>query len=65
MKVKYFPDTDTLHIELSDRSVVETRDINEDVMIDIDDAGRVVGLTIEHATLGSTKLDFSYETISA
>ncbi len=65
MKVKYFEDTDTLYIELSDSKVVETKELNENLYIDLDAEGRVVSLTIEHAKAASGKLDFSYETVAA
>ena len=65
MKVKYFEDTDTLYVELSDSEVAETRELNENVYIDLDAEGRVVSLTIEHAKAPSGKLDFSYETVAA
>jgi len=65
MKLKYFADTDTLYIELSDAEIVETRELNENLYIDLDAEGRIVSLTIEHAKAASGKLDFSYETIAA
>ena len=65
MKVKYFEDTDTLHVELSDSEVVETKELNENLYVDLDADGRVVSLTIEHAKATSGNLDFSYETIAA
>jgi len=65
MKVKYFEDTDTLHVELSDSNVVETKELNENLYVDLDADGRVVSLTIEHARATSGKLDFSYETVAA
>jgi len=65
MKVKYFIETDTLHIKLNDREATETTELNENVLVDIDKDGKVVGLTIEHAMEHSGKLDFSYETSAA
>jgi uncharacterized protein YuzE len=65
MKVKYFEDTDTLFIKLSEKSPVETRELNENVMLEIDENGKVVGLTVEHAKEQSGGMDFSYETIAA
>jgi len=66
MKVRYFADTDTLHIQLNDRDVEETRDLNDNVLIDLDRDGIVVGLTIEHAREQSgASLDFSYEPSAA
>ncbi len=65
MKVKYFEDTDTLFIKLSEKSPVETRELNENVMLEIDENGKVVGLTVEQAKEQSGGMDFSYETIAA
>jgi len=65
MKVKYFVDTDTLYVRLNDREAVETTELNENVLIDLDGNGKVVALTIEHAMEQSGKLDFSYETSAA
>ena len=36
MKVKYFSDTDTLYIELCSAEVDETRDLDEDTLLDLD-----------------------------
>jgi uncharacterized protein YuzE len=49
MKIRYFADTDTLHLELNNREVVETREINENTLIDLDADGNLVALTLEHA----------------
>ena len=49
MKAKYFSDTDTLYLELRDSKVTDTRDLDEDTLLDYDADGRVVGITIEHA----------------
>jgi uncharacterized protein YuzE len=65
MKVKYFIETDTLHIQLNDRPAAETTEVNENLLVDIDQDGKVVSLTIEHAMEHSGKLDFSYETSQA
>lgn len=65
MKVKYFIETDTLYIKLNDREAAETTELNENILVDIDQGGKVVGLTIEHAMERSGRLDFSYETNAA
>ncbi|NOZ62804.1 MAG: DUF2283 domain-containing protein [Calditrichaeota bacterium] len=65
MKIKYFEDTDTLYIELSDHEVAETKELNENLYVDLDADGRVVSFTIEHAKASSGKFDFSYETVAA
>lgn len=49
MKIKYFEDMDTALIEFSDQSAHETRDINENIYIDLDSNGNLVGMTIEYA----------------
>jgi len=49
MKILYFPDTDTALIQLSDGEVHETKEINENLYLDLDENGNVVSMTIEHA----------------
>lgn len=50
MKIRYFPDTDTLYINLRDKPSTETEEISEEVIVDFDAEGSVVGITIDHAT---------------
>ena len=49
MNVKYFKDTDTALLEFSDHQVEETREISENIYIDLDRKGDLVSMTIEHA----------------
>jgi len=49
MKARYFEDTDTLYLELSDREPAQTEQLNENVQLELDKDGKVVGLTVEHA----------------
>ena len=49
MKIRYFPDTDTLYIEFRSAGVAETRDLDEDTLLDLDAAGKICGITVEHA----------------
>jgi uncharacterized protein YuzE len=65
MKVRYFEDTDTLYIELSDKEPARTEELNDNVLLELDENGKVVGLTIEHAKQTQGKFDFSYETVAA
>ena len=51
MKVKYFKDTDTALLEFSSGEVAETREINENIYVDLDAHGNLVNMTIEHAKL--------------
>ena len=48
MKIRYFPDTDTLHIALADRISSCSEAISENLIVDFDEQGRPVGLTLEH-----------------
>ena len=65
MKIRYFAGTDTLFIELRDASVAETRDLDENTVLDIDVDGNVCAITIEHASQRADSPKFSYEQIAA
>jgi uncharacterized protein YuzE len=49
MKIRYFSDTDTALIEFSEAPVAETKEITENLYIDLDKNGNLVSMTIEHA----------------
>jgi uncharacterized protein YuzE len=62
MKLHYYPETDSLYIELTDAPGAEAREIVQGLVADFDADGNVVGLDIDHA---SRKLDLSkVETIA-
>jgi len=62
MKLHYYPETDSLYIELVDAPGVETREVVQGLVVDLDAKGNVVGLDIDRA---SEKLDLSkIETIA-
>ncbi|MBF0376296.1 MAG: DUF2283 domain-containing protein [Desulfamplus sp.] len=63
MKIKYFSDTDTALVEFSDKVIEETREISENVYIDIDRKGNLVSMTIEHAKEYANLPDLSYQQI--
>lgn len=63
MKIKYFEDTDTLYIEFRDAEILETRDYDDNTLIDIDATGQVCGITLEHAKQRVDLPGFSYEQI--
>jgi uncharacterized protein YuzE len=65
MKIRYFTDTDTLHIEFRAVEVAETRDLDKDTLIDIDRAGTICGITVEHASQRAEIPTFSYEQSAA
>ena len=54
MNVKYFKDTDTALLEFSCNPVLETREITNNVCIDVDAQGNLVNMTIEHAKQRTT-----------
>ena len=49
MNIKYFEDTDTLLISLSDHPAFDHVDVSDDVLIELDEQGKMVAVTIEHA----------------
>jgi len=65
MKVRYFEDTDTALIEFSDREVMETREISEDVYGDLDANGHLVSMTIEHARENANLPEVAYESMAS
>ncbi len=50
MKLYYYPETDSLYVEFQSRPAADTREIAEDVRLDLDEQGRPVGLDIDHAS---------------
>ena len=64
MKVKYFSDTDTAHLEFTERDIHETKEISENIYIDIDEKGNLVSMTIEHAKASAGLWEFSYQEMS-
>jgi uncharacterized protein YuzE len=71
MKLNYYPDTDSLYIDLSHRPSVESREISEGVVLDYDASGNVVGIDIDNASLKVdlhelmvSKMPFTTQTIT-
>ena len=65
MNIRYFTETDTLHIEFRDAPVAETRDLDEDTLIDVDIEGSICAITVEHASKRAGIPRFSYEQVAA
>ena len=65
MKIKYFQETDTLYIEFRAAEITETKDLDENTLLDLDSSGSICGITIEHARERTDIPQFSYEQISA
>lgn len=64
MKIKYFEDTDTAFLEFSERPVFETKEINENIYLDLDEQGNLIGMTIEHAMSQANINEVSFQQIS-
>ncbi len=65
MRVKYFADTDTVLVELPDQPPVETRELSGTMYMDLDEQGRVVSLTVEHAQQAAQMEEFSCQLVQA
>jgi len=72
MKLNYYPDTDSLYIDLSERPSVESREIADGIVLDYDATGHLVGIDIDNASqkvelkqLTLSKLPLIVQTISA
>jgi len=65
MELKYFPDTDTLLINFSRNDIVETRDINENILVELDQDGHLVSMIVEHAKQHMDLENFSYQNVAS
>ena len=54
MKLNYYPDTDSLYIDLAERSSTESKEVSKGIVLDYDSEGNLVGIDIDNA---SKKLD--------
>jgi uncharacterized protein YuzE len=50
MKLNYFPETDSLYIELASRPGADAEEVRPGVVLDLDEAGAIVGIDIERAS---------------
>ena len=69
MKIRYFQDTDTLLLEFRPAAVAETRNLDENTLLDFDSEGRICAITVEHARERARERadipHFSFEQIAA
>lgn len=72
MKIEYFPDTDSMYIDLSERSSADSVEVSDGVVVDYDSAGNIVGIDIDQAQkklnlkeLSLEKIPFDVEKITA
>lgn len=61
MRVNYYPETDSLYIDLSEQPSVESREVSAGIVLDYDSDGRLVGIDIDNAR---NKVDLSKLTLS-
>ena len=50
MMLKYYSDTDSLYIDLSEKPSVESREVSEGIVLDYDAQGNLVGIDIDNAS---------------
>ena len=50
MKLNYCPETDSLYIDLTEKTSTESREISEGIVLDYDEAGNLVGIDIDNAS---------------
>jgi uncharacterized protein YuzE len=72
IKLNYYPDTDSLYIDLSEHPGVESREVSEGIVLDYDAEGHLVGIDIDNASrkveltqLTLSKLPLTVQTITA
>ena len=65
MKIKYFDDTDTLYIEFRAEGIAQSRDLDENTIVDLDADGNVLAITFEHASTRTDLRNLKLEGIAA
>jgi len=65
MKITYFKDTETLLVKFNNNEITETKDINENVLVETDKNGNVVNITIEHAKKQTEITSFSFNQVES
>ena len=63
MRLEYFADTDTLYIQLREAPGADAQEVAEDIVLDFDAAGEVIGIEIEHASQRMDLGDFHLSAI--
>ena len=57
MKLHYYPETDSLYIDLAERPAADSREVIPGVVLDLDSNGRLVGIDIDHARHNLARLE--------
>ena len=63
MKFNYYPETDSLYIDLSSKTSIESQEISEGIILDYDEKGNVVGIDIDNASKKVNLDDVSFSKI--
>lgn len=50
MKLSYYPETDSLYIDLAEKTSAESREVSDGVVLDYDADGNIVGIDIDNAS---------------
>jgi len=50
MKIAYYPETDSMYIDLSAKQSTESKEVSPGVVLDYDSDGSLVGIDIDNAT---------------
>ncbi|MCZ0939604.1 MAG: DUF2283 domain-containing protein [Caldilineaceae bacterium] len=50
MKLHYYPDADSLYIDLSEKPGTDSTEVAPGVILDFDESGQLVGIDIDHAS---------------
>ena len=50
MKFHYYPETDSLYIELSNKPAADSQEVKPGIVLDLDEEGNLVGLDIDQAS---------------
>nr|WP_290224326.1 DUF2283 domain-containing protein [Trichocoleus desertorum] len=64
MKLHYYPETDTLYIQLKNEPSTESEEIAHDVVIDFDANGKIVGIDIDHASQAVDLSELNIESLA-
>jgi uncharacterized protein YuzE len=65
MTIQYFEDTDTLYLVFKNAQVQDTKDLNENTLVEFDAQGNLVSMTIEHARERVDLGSFSFQPVLA
>ena len=65
MRIQYFEETDTLYVVFREVPVDETKDLDENTMVEFDAEGDLVSMTIEHARERADLANFSFQQVAA